>query len=247
MRIGFITQWFPPEQGTFVASAIADGLASRGHHVDVVTGFPNYPTGKAPSRLPAAVLSPGSAISPSHGPQSAAVSQPQHQRGISIRQLCQLRRVSNLRSPVQGSASGRLAGVLFPSNCGHPGAVAHASLPCSHVPHGSGPVARKRDRERRFSLASQVARPNEALDYYCRWTYRRSAGIGIISPGMQEILLARGVDADKIHLTPNWVDDGHLLPNSTPSADLRSSLGLPKAGCSCMPATSANFKASDRW
>ena len=46
MRIAFVTQWFPPEPGTVVASAIADGLAVRGHVVDVVTGFPNYPTGE---------------------------------------------------------------------------------------------------------------------------------------------------------------------------------------------------------
>src|SRR5665647_2347722 len=46
MRIAFVTQWFPPEQGTFVAAAIADGLAERGHEVHVLTGFPNYPTGR---------------------------------------------------------------------------------------------------------------------------------------------------------------------------------------------------------
>lgn len=46
MRIGYITQWFPPEPGTHVAAGIATGLAERGHEVDVITGFPNYPTGR---------------------------------------------------------------------------------------------------------------------------------------------------------------------------------------------------------
>ena len=53
MRIGFITQWFPPETGTNVASAMAKGLAARGHHVDVLTGFPNYPSGRLDPTLPA--------------------------------------------------------------------------------------------------------------------------------------------------------------------------------------------------
>src|SRR5664279_610608 len=46
MRIAFVTQWFPPEPGNGIAAGIADGLGQRGHDVDVLTGFPNYPTGK---------------------------------------------------------------------------------------------------------------------------------------------------------------------------------------------------------
>ena len=46
MRIGYITQWFPPEPGTVVPESIARGLAAHGHEVDVITGFPNYPTGR---------------------------------------------------------------------------------------------------------------------------------------------------------------------------------------------------------
>lgn len=46
MRVAFVTQWFPPEPGTLVAAAIAEGLAARGHDVHVLTGFPNYPNGR---------------------------------------------------------------------------------------------------------------------------------------------------------------------------------------------------------
>ena len=45
MRVAFVSQWFPPERGTAVAESIATGLAALGHDVDVLTGFPNYPTG----------------------------------------------------------------------------------------------------------------------------------------------------------------------------------------------------------
>ena len=45
MRANFVTRWCPPEPaGRAYASAI--GLTQRGHEVNVLTGFPNYPTGR---------------------------------------------------------------------------------------------------------------------------------------------------------------------------------------------------------
>lgn len=45
MRILYLTQWFEPEP-MIKGLIFARGLAERGHEVEVVTGFPNYPTGK---------------------------------------------------------------------------------------------------------------------------------------------------------------------------------------------------------
>lgn len=46
MRIGFVTQWYDPEQGSaLVPGTLARGLSSRGFDVEVVTGFPNFPLG----------------------------------------------------------------------------------------------------------------------------------------------------------------------------------------------------------
>ena len=47
MHFGLLTQWYPPEPGPAALSGdLAEGLVARGHQVDVVTGFPNYPTGR---------------------------------------------------------------------------------------------------------------------------------------------------------------------------------------------------------
>ncbi len=47
MRIGIFTQWYEPEPGPASLSSVAAGaLAQRGHEVHVLTGFPNYPTGR---------------------------------------------------------------------------------------------------------------------------------------------------------------------------------------------------------
>ena len=44
MRILFVTQWFDPEP-TVKGLVFAKELAGRGHTVEVLTGFPNYPGG----------------------------------------------------------------------------------------------------------------------------------------------------------------------------------------------------------
>ena len=45
MKILIITQWFDPEP-TFKGLLFAKELVRKGHEVEVITGFPNYPGGK---------------------------------------------------------------------------------------------------------------------------------------------------------------------------------------------------------
>jgi colanic acid biosynthesis glycosyl transferase WcaI len=47
VRIGLFTQWYDPEPGPAALSAVtARALARNGHDVQVLTGFPNYPSGR---------------------------------------------------------------------------------------------------------------------------------------------------------------------------------------------------------
>ncbi len=47
MRIGVFTQWYEPEPGPAALSSVAArALAARGHEVHALTGFPNYPSGR---------------------------------------------------------------------------------------------------------------------------------------------------------------------------------------------------------
>ncbi|MFC7400991.1 GNAT family N-acetyltransferase [Citricoccus sp. GCM10030269] len=47
MKIGMITQWYDPEPGpAALPGVLARELVKRGHNVNVVTGFPNYPDGR---------------------------------------------------------------------------------------------------------------------------------------------------------------------------------------------------------
>ena len=45
MKILYLTQWFDPEP-FFKGANFVKKLKSYGHHVEVLTGFPNYPFGK---------------------------------------------------------------------------------------------------------------------------------------------------------------------------------------------------------
>jgi colanic acid biosynthesis glycosyl transferase WcaI len=44
MRLLLVTQYFWPE--SFVVNALAEELQKRGHQITVITGFPNYPSGR---------------------------------------------------------------------------------------------------------------------------------------------------------------------------------------------------------
>lgn len=46
MRILYLTQWFEPEPNIIKGIPFVRALEAAGHQVTVVTGFPNYPTGK---------------------------------------------------------------------------------------------------------------------------------------------------------------------------------------------------------
>ena len=46
MRILFIAHHFQPEPNFFVGLPFAKELVKRGHSIQVLTGFPNYPGGK---------------------------------------------------------------------------------------------------------------------------------------------------------------------------------------------------------
>ena len=46
MKILILSQWFEPEP-TFKGLLFARELVARGHQVEVLTGFPNYPGGRS--------------------------------------------------------------------------------------------------------------------------------------------------------------------------------------------------------
>lgn len=226
MRIAFVTQWFPPEPGTFVAAAIADGLAERGHEVHVLTGFPNYPTGKLQAGYPLKpyrreirsdnVTVHRAPLFPSH--DASAIKRMANYLSFGV---CAswIARTKMPRPDVwltnSSPATAALPALTVPRRLRAPSYLLMQDLWPDSVTE-SGFVAGK------LGLAIDAT-----LHRFCDWTYRRSVGIGVISPSMAGLLGERGVASEKIQLLPNWVEDTHLWPNEIPTDALRRSLGLP--------------------
>lgn len=225
MRIAYVTQWFPPEPGTLAASEIADALARRGHQVDVLTGFPNYPDG---------ILQDGWTIRPYHRSERSdkvsvhrAPLYPNHDSSA-------LKRVANYLSFAAGAVPVALGRLPRPDVW-----LTYSSPATSHIPtmvgqlRGSVPACMiVQDLWPDSVMQSGMAAPaasvmKRPLDAYCNLTYRRSAAIGVISPSMRAILANRGVPVAKIFDTPNWVSDDNLVLDGD-RAELRQRLQLPQ-------------------
>lgn len=228
VRVGFVTQWYPPEPAA-VPSGIAEGLAARGHEIHVLTGFPNYPGGKVlpgytvrpyrRERLDDRITVHRAPLIPGH--DSSGLHRAVNYLSFAVGATSALPRIPRpdvwltYSSPVTATMPA-LASRLWDQS-GHRRPIPHAQIiqdlwPDSVLDSGLLP-------EGAASCAAKTA-----LDRYCSFANRRSAAIGIISPSMRGLLTSRGVPDHVIVDTPNWVRKD---PVGSSSAENRRELGLP--------------------
>jgi colanic acid biosynthesis glycosyl transferase WcaI len=211
VRLGVITQWYDPESGSAaVAGAICRALAAHGHELHVLTGFPNYPTGR---------VYPGYRIRPYQYEWRAGVHVhrvpllPSHDRSA-------LRRAATYLS-FGGSAAARWRLLRSADAWLVYSTPATAALPAL--------VARARYRPP-YVLLIQDLWPDTVVDSgflapgwlrdvavrglhrFCDASYRRAAAVVVTSPGMAELLRGRGVPGSKLSVVPNWVDETVFRP-----------------------------------
>jgi glycosyltransferase involved in cell wall biosynthesis len=199
MRILYLTQWFEPEPNIIKGLAFVHALQAAGHEVTVVTGFPNYPTGRIypgyrlrwvqhediggvrVTRLP---------LYPSHDTSTVRRSLTFLSFFVSLLAYCLLR-------------AGRydLAYVYHPPiTVGFAAALAGCvrRLPFVLDVQDLWP-----DTVSTTGLngAALLARP---LGWVCLFVYRRSALVIAQSAGMRGALAARGVPEAKLSTVRNW-------------------------------------------
>lgn len=227
MRIGFVTQWFPPEPGTHLAASIADGLADRGHDVHVLTGFPNYPSGRLDPAYP---LRPYRRERPREGMTiHRAPLYPSHDTSAAGR-------MANYSSFAAASSVVGWLRVPEPDvwlTYSSPATSGLAAL--THRITGRAPHClllqdlwpdSVTDSGMLGGLVRTLIKPS--LSAFSQLSYRLADTIGVISPSMRGVLVARGIDPQHIYDTPNWSSDSLLLPEVPPSSQLRADLGLPQ-------------------
>lgn len=201
MRILYLTQWFDPEPHVFKGLKFARALKAAGHQVTVVTGFPNYPSGK---------LYPGYQLKPI---------QRERIDGVDIVRLplypshdsSSLRRSLNYLS----FFFSMLAYLLVRREVFDRAYVYHPPITVGLAAAVAGMV-----RRLPFILDVQDLWPDTLaatgmaggrqltgpVGVLCAFVYRRAAAIVAQSEGMRAALVARGVPADKLTTIYNWAD-----------------------------------------
>jgi glycosyltransferase involved in cell wall biosynthesis len=209
MRILLLTQWFDPE-AHFKGLSFAKALQQRGHSVEVLTGFPNYPGG---------VIFPGYRI---------RIWQREIMQGISV-----------LRVPLYPSHSKNIIGRIFNFlSFSFSSAIIGTMLIKKadvayvyHPPATIGIPALIMKYLRRMAIiydiqdlwpdtlaaTGMVAHPTllRLVDIWCRFTYRFVDKITVISPGFKTLLIKRGVPEDKISVIYNWAHAISKAPNDS--------------------------------
>lgn len=201
MRILYLTQWFEPEPNIIKGIAFVRALEAAGHDVTVVTGFPNYPTGK---------IYPGYRL---------RLVQHEMIEGVRVIRLplypshdtSSLRRSLNFLSFF-------VSAVFYCLLCGGRYDLAYVYHPPITV--GLAAAIGGRLRGLPFVLdiqdlwpdtlaatglagAARLVRPIKAL---CRFVYARARAIVVQSDGMRSALIGRGVPDAKLTVIRNWAD-----------------------------------------
>ena len=221
MRILLLTDHYPPESNppAIRCSMHAKRWVERGHHVNIVTSFPNYPDGKV------------------YGGYRQSLFKRETLDGINVL------RVPTLIFPNRGIFLRILdfLSFMFTSSIasffvGRPDVVL-ATSPQFFTAVSGWFVSRVYRRPFVFEIrdlwpdsivAIGVMKEGRAIRFIRvieQFLYRQADLIVTVTSSSRDLLMARGVDGDKIVVVSNGIDVGQLTPGPAP-IELRQRLGL---------------------
>lgn len=223
MRIGLLTQWYPPEPGpAALPGVLARELALRGHEVHVLTGFPNYPTGLVANgyklkpymrEIIDGVHVHRTWLFPSH--DSSAWSRIMNYSSFGL-------------SAVLGALTLPHLDVLWVNYSPITTALPMWAL---QIFQGVPTVIEIGDLWPDTMLVSglkggtSLEQLTSVLDKWVRAIYRSADAVVVISPGVIPILQSRDVPRQKLRYIPKWADESVFQPNGKP---LRHKIGIPE-------------------
>jgi colanic acid biosynthesis glycosyl transferase WcaI len=221
VRILFVTHFFPPEELSMaiLIRELADAMAERDHAVDVLTGYPTWPSGRC---LPGySQWKPSSeragALTVHRVPHFASPGGPLWRRMLDFKTF-------------------ELSVKLFGSRLSRP------DLIYVHVPPNEDAIAAA-FLARGFGcpcvLNVQDVQPDSALDLgqvqnplvisllrrQERSMYRNAAHVVAIGEGLRKRISSKGVPDDRISTLPNWIDARAIVPGDRINA-LRTEWGI---------------------
>lgn len=223
LRLAYVTQWFPPEP---VAAPIwiAQALRRQGWDVRVLTGLPNYPDGIVHEgyRTWRTRRDEVDGLDVIRAPLYASHDSSALRRMANYVSWA-LRSSSVRRSPL-ASADATLV-YSSPATAALPAMVARRRFGTPYILlvqdvwpdsiFASGFLKGGRVR----SLAERL------VGRFAEAAYRGAHAIAVISPGMKDLLVERGVPAEKVHVVFNWADEAVFRPGPA-DPGFRDSLGV---------------------
>lgn len=201
MRILFVSQWFTPEP-MFKGLPFARVLVERGHEVQVLTGFPNYPGGRIYHGYNVRILQRESM----EGVQVIRVMlYPSHDTSI-------IRRIANYLSfavsaATIGLVAVRKADVMYvyhpPATVSLPALIIGwiRKIPFVYDIQDLWPDTLKATGMIRNRILMEI------VERWCKLTYRYAARIVVLSRGFKEVLESRGVPSSRIEVIYNWCEE----------------------------------------
>lgn len=213
MRIAFVSQYYTPEPSR-VPTSVSRGLAERGHSVRVVTGFPNYPSGK---------IYPGYRQSFSHVEDADG--------GITVRRVPLF--ASHSEHPV--ARMGNYLSFMFSALVATP-FVKDADVTYVYASQPTGALCAMVWRKLRGTpyvmhvqdlwpdsvtassmLPARVTKGASAvIETLLRPIYKNASAIVAISPQMRDALAERVPDPARVHVVYNWSADETPHPGIAP-------------------------------
>lgn len=224
-RVAFLGQFFPPEAGApEISYGIARAIQDAGFNVRVVTGVPNYPTGRVQAgyrawarstevvrgiptlRVP---LYPNHTLSPlgrfaNYASFAASATVFGHE----------LLSSADVNFVISSPATNDMIGLLYKRTCGVPCVLSVQDLWPDSI----------------FATGFLGDAAGSHVETFLRWltdrSYRGADRVLVISDGMKEALVRRGVHGEKIEVMYNWVDERVFQPEGGVS-DVRKALAIP--------------------
>lgn len=204
MKILLLTQWFDPEP-TFKGLAFAKELKRQGHEVQVLTGFPNYPSGKI------------------YDGYKLKLYQREEIEGISILRVAlypnhdssALRRILNYISfafmaMLFGIFVTKKADVIYAY---HPPLTVGLAATLIKFFRRTPIVYDIQDMWPDTLKATGMLNNNKILNFIgsvCKLVYKFVDHIVVLCPGFKQLLIERDVPKEKISVIYNWCDEQGL-------------------------------------
>jgi colanic acid biosynthesis glycosyl transferase WcaI len=209
VKILFLTQWFQPES-LFKGLPFAKALKDKGHDVEVLTGFPNYPEGKVyPGyriRLVKHEIMDGVTV-------HRVALYPSHDQSALHRIMSYLSFA--LSAFFLGPWLIKKPDVIYVYNLVTlgPSAFLLRSL------FGSKVIIDVQDIWPESVINSQMLQNNlllKIISWVCRWVYSSVDRIAVLSPGFKSELIRRGILPAKIEVIYNWCNEASIRKDLAP-------------------------------